>query len=77
MSLPHFNEIKTLSNTEVAENILKIEKELFSLRFKKATRQAFKVHEIRNAKRRIAQLKTLVSLRLNVLEQNDNIGTKP
>lgn len=76
MSLPHFNEIKTLSNTEVAESILKIEKELFNLRFKQATRQAFKAHEIKNAKRRIAQLKTLVSLRLNVLEQNNNVGTK-
>lgn len=71
MNLPDFNSIKTLSNNEVAENILKVEKELFSLRFKQATRQSFKAHEIKNAKRRIAQLKTLLSLRLNVLEQNN------
>lgn len=68
MSLPDFNEIKTLSNTEVADNILKTEKELFNLRFKQATRQSFKAHEIRYTKRRIAQLKTLLSLRLNKLE---------
>lgn len=72
MSLPDFNEIKTLSNTEVADNILKTEKELFNLRFKQATRQSFKAHEIRYTKRRIAQLKTLLSLRLNKLEQNSN-----
>ena len=30
---PEFNEIKILSNTEVAENLLKTEKELFNLRF--------------------------------------------
>jgi len=70
MSLPDFNDIKILSNSEVADTILKNEKELFNLRFKQATRQSFKVHEIRYAKRRIAQLKTLLSLRLNVLEQN-------
>lgn len=77
MSLPDFNEIKTLSNNEVADNIIKAEKELFNLRFKQATRQSFKAHEIRYAKRRIAQLKTLLSLRLNVLEQNntDSLNT--
>lgn len=76
MSLPEFNEIKTLSNTEVAENLLKTEKELFNLRFKQATRQSFKAHEIRYAKRRIAQLKTLLSLRLNLLEQSNNDSLK-
>ena len=76
MSLPNFNEIKTLSNTEVADNILKIEKELFNLRFKQATRQSFKAHEIRYAKRRIAQLKTLLNLRLNVLEKTNNDSLK-
>lgn len=72
MNLPNFNSIKTLSNNEVAETILKVEKELFTLKFKQATRQSFKAHEIKNAKRRIAQLKTLLSLRLNMLEQNNN-----
>lgn len=69
MVLYNFNEIKTLSNTEVAETILKSEKELFNLRFKQATRQPFKSHEIRNTKRRIAQLKTLLTLRLNELKK--------
>ena len=72
MSLPQFNDIKSFSNTEISEAIITTEKELFSLKFKKATRQPFKSHEIKYAKRRIAQLKTLLTLRLNALEQTNN-----
>ena len=69
MSLPQFSDIKTLSNVEISEAIIKTEKELFNLIFKKATRQPFKSHEIKSAKRRIAQLKTLLTLRLEALEK--------
>ena len=71
MSLHQFSKIKTLSNKEISEIIIKTEKELFDLRFKKATRQPFKSHEIKNTKRQLAQLKTLLTLRLNVLEQTN------
>jgi ribosomal protein L29 len=64
MSIPQFTEILSLSNTEISEAIIETENELFSLRFKKATRQAFKPHEIKYAKRRLAQLKTLLTMRL-------------
>ena len=37
MSLPQFNDIKELSNTEISDAIIKTEKELFNLKFKKAT----------------------------------------
>lgn len=70
MALPQFNDIKTLSNVEISEAIITTEKELFNLIFKKATRQPFKSHEIKYAKRRIAQLKTLLTLRLTALEKN-------
>ena len=35
---------------------------VFNLRFKKATKRNFKSHEIKYAKRRLAQLKTLQTL---------------
>ena len=70
MSLPQFNDIKKLSNVEISEAIITTEKELFNLIFKKATRQPFKSHEIKYAKRKIAQLKTLLTLRLMALEKN-------
>ena len=69
MSLPKFADIISLSNTEISEAIIEAENQLFTLRFKKATRQTFKSHEIKNAKRRLAQLKTLLTLRLESLDQ--------
>jgi len=71
MSLPQFNDIKGLSNTEISDAIIKTEKELFNLKFKKATRQPFKANEIKFAKRRLAQLKTILTLRLEALEQSN------
>lgn len=64
MSLPKFTDIISLSNKEIAEEIIKSENVLFNLRFKKATRQIFKSHEIKNSRCRLAQLKTLLTLRL-------------
>ena len=76
MSFPQFNDIKTLSNVKISEAIITTEKELFNLTFKKETRQPFKSHEIKYAKRRIAQLKTLLTLRLGALEKTtDNAVT--
>ena len=74
MSLPQFNEINGLSNVEISDAIIKAEKELFNLKFKKATRQPFQSHEIKFAKRRIAQLKTMLTFRLEVLEQSNPNG---
>jgi len=69
MVLSKFENLKTLSNTEISEKIRKVEKELFSLQFKKATRQPFKSHEIKFKKRDLAHLKTLLTLRLDLIEQ--------
>jgi ribosomal protein L29 len=71
MSIPQFTDIISLSNTEISEAIIETENELFSLRFKKATRQTFKSHEIKYAKRRLAQLKTLLTMRLKELDSNE------
>ena len=71
MGVPQFTDISSLSNTEISEAIIETENQLFNLRFKKATRQNFKSHEIKFAKRRLAQLKTLLSSRVeNVEEKN-------
>ena len=72
MGLPKFTDIISLSNTEISEAIIETETKLFNLRFKQATRQSFKSHEIKNAKRRLAQLKTLLTSRLENIEQNDD-----
>jgi len=74
MSLPQFTDIISLSNTEISEAIIETENDLFKLRIKKATRQSFKSHEIKHTKRLLAQLKTLLTLRLENLEQNEEIN---
>lgn len=71
MGLPKFSDIISLSNTEISEAIIKTENQLFNLRFKKATRQTFKSNEIKSAKRQLAQLKTLLTSRLEKLEAKD------
>jgi ribosomal protein L29 len=71
MSISQFTDIISLSNTEILEAIIETENQIFNLRFKKATRQTFKAHEIKDNKRRLAQLKTLSTLRLKNLEQGD------
>lgn len=72
MGIPQFNDVTSLSNNEISEAIIRTEKELFTLRFKKATRQPFKPHEIKHAKRRLAQLKTLLTLRLDLIEKEES-----
>lgn len=64
MSLPKFSEIISLSTSEISNTIIETESQLFNIRFKKATRQTFKSHKIKNKKRRIAQLKTLLTMKL-------------
>ena len=74
MGVPQFTDIISLSNAEISEAIIETENELFNLRFKQATRQSFKSHEIKYAKRRLAQLKTLLTLRLQNLEEKDQMN---
>ena len=40
-------------------NVTKTKKELFDIRFKKATSQLYKSHEIKNSKRKLRQLLTI------------------
>jgi large subunit ribosomal protein L29 len=74
MSLPQFTDILSLSNVEISDAIIETETKLFQLRFKKATRQNLKSHQIKHTKRQLAQLKTLLTLRLESLEQTEQIN---
>ena len=71
MSLSKFADIISLSNKEISEEIIKTENEIFNLRFKKATRQSFKANDIKSAKRKLAQFKTLLGMRLEETENNE------
>ena len=71
MSLSKFADLISLSNKEISEEIIKTENEIFNLRFKKATRQSFKPNDIKSAKRKLAQFKTLLGIRLEESENNE------
>ena len=73
MSLSKFADIISFSNKEISEEIIKTENTIFNLRFKKATRQTFKSSELKTVKRKLAQLKTLLSIRLEEKEDNEDI----
>mgnify|MGYP003330991036 CR=1 FL=1 len=64
-------ELKKLTLSEITKKLDSSKKDLFNLRFKKATRQPFKSHEIKHTKRRLAQLKTILTVRLDALEQKN------
>ena len=71
MSLSKFADLISLSNKEISEEIIKTENEIFNLRFKKATRQSFKPNDIKSVKRKLAQFKTLLGMRLEESENNE------
>ena len=58
------SDILSFSNQQIIEEISSTEIVIFNLRFKKATRQNFKSSELKSAKRKLAQLKTLLGIRL-------------
>lgn len=61
MSTSQLTDLRLLSTVEISEAITVTENTLFDLRFKKATRQNFKPHEIKKTKQKLAQLKTLLT----------------
>lgn len=71
MGLSKFTDITELSKNEISEAIIEDENKLFNLRFKKATRQNFKSHEIKMTKRRLSQLKTLLTSKVQNLDTKD------
>ncbi|MFM7425025.1 MAG: 50S ribosomal protein L29 [Elainella sp.] len=59
MPLPKVEEIRDLSDQEISDRIVATKKELFQLRFQKATRQMEKPHQFKHLRHRLAQLMTL------------------
>jgi large subunit ribosomal protein L29 len=59
MSFPDIAAAKSLSEEELAEEILAVKRELFQLRFEQATRRLEKPHLFKYAKHRLAQLLTV------------------
>ena len=54
------NDSISMSTQELIKELKEAEKVLFDLRFKKATRQPFKPHQIKATKKKVAILKTIL-----------------
>jgi large subunit ribosomal protein L29 len=59
MPLPKISEFRELSDQEVSDEIASTKKELFQLRFQKATRQLEKTHQFKHLRHKLAQLMTI------------------
>lgn len=60
MALPKISEIRDLDDDQLAQEVVAVKKQLFQLRFQKATRQLEKeVHQFKHAHHRLAQLMTI------------------
>lgn len=59
MSLPKIEDVKTLSDQELADQIIAVKRQLFELRMQKGTRQLEKPHQFKHAKHQLAQLLTI------------------
>ena len=53
-------EIRAFSLGDLEKKLSESYRELFNLRFRLATRQLLNYHEIRNTKKKIAQIKTII-----------------
>ncbi|MGB3296139.1 MAG: 50S ribosomal protein L29 [Phormidesmis sp.] len=60
MALSKAKELRALTDDEITAEIAKTKRDLFDLRFKKATRQIESgFHEFRHGRRKLAQLMTI------------------
>lgn len=59
MALPKIEAARSLSDEEIADEILAAKRKLFELRLQQATGRLEKTHEFKHTRRRIAQLMTV------------------
>ena len=73
MPLPKIEEIRELDDQEIADQIVATKKELFQLRFQKATRQLEKPHQFKHLRHRVAQLMTVERERQMTAAQSSDV----
>ena len=59
MTRPNTSEVRKLTDADMAEQISEVRRELFDLRFQRATRQLSETHRFKEARIKLAQLLTV------------------
>jgi large subunit ribosomal protein L29 len=76
MNFKAINKIGSLNNEELKNEILIVKKELFELRFKKATRQIFQSHSFVHLKYKLRLLLMLQGNKQNLKKNRRKLYTK-
>jgi large subunit ribosomal protein L29 len=76
MALPKISEIRELSDDQIQEEIVAAKKQLFDLRFQKATRQLEKSHQFKHTRHRLAQLLTVERERKLAVASSSSVAEK-
>ena len=66
--MPRFNEITSLSNQQIAKEIIKTENQLLDLYLKKTNIKKPNRNQLKISQHRLAQLKTLLTMRLKEVD---------
>lgn len=76
MALSKVEEARKLTDDELVDEIVAVKRQLFELRFQKATRQLDKAfHQFKHARHRLAQLMTVQRERQLVEEANQSASS--
>ena len=75
MALPGIEEVRNLSDEELAEAIVKEKQNLFQLRLEQATRRLEKPHLFKHSKHRLSQLMTIEQERKLAASQTESKTT--
>jgi large subunit ribosomal protein L29 len=59
MAFPKITDARKLSESELADQIVAVKRQLFDIRMRRATSQPFKPHEFKHQRHRLAQLLTV------------------
>jgi large subunit ribosomal protein L29 len=66
MALPKIAEVRSLTDEELASEIVAVKRNLFDLRLRQATRRLEKTHEFKHNRHKLAQLLTVEHQRKTV-----------
>jgi large subunit ribosomal protein L29 len=59
MALPKIADVRSLTDEEIASEIIAVKRNLFDLRLRQATRRLDKTHEFKHNRHKLAQLLTV------------------
>lgn len=76
MALPKIDEVRNLSDEELAAEVLAVKRELFQLRLEEATRRLEKPHMFKHTKHRLSQLLTVERERQLLSAETTNVGSE-